>query len=201
MEGKNPTESPQKVTLVEQLKQLYNIDLVVLSYEDVPKVAMKHFERQSSRFLHPDEYHERDFTKLFQYTQGNGDVVYVAQQDKTYSANGHTERLTYFVGTRDGEKTGDLELRYALTDQQDFFKDKPFVGFTNTEDDFVRQGLAVTRLEDANAYSLAEHGYLLHSGDLVADEAKGAWAKLIAAGKAEEYEDRPGKTRFRFLPA
>ncbi len=94
--------------------------------------------------------------------------------------------------------TGRLDIRFAYNDRNIFFFGKPFVGWTETYDAFRRQGLGKRRLEEANAYSLAEYGRPLHSDTIVMEEAERTWQTLCDEGRAEQFEEK-GKVRFRFI--
>ncbi len=196
-ELKNLNEIPQQ-DMREKFRDLFGAEMVEIVYEDLPENVKNHFEGQSSKFILPEAYKVGNFSKLYKFTHQNGDETYVGQQDKTYGTNGTTERLTYFVDTRDGEMTGYLELRLGISDLSEYFKGKPFVGFTRTHSAFLNQGLGKRRLEEANAYSLSEHSLPLNSDSLVTEEAKRVWESLIKDGRAESY-DESGKERFRFI--
>ena len=182
----------------EKFNDLYGAEMVEIAYDDLPQNVKTHFETQSSKFILPETYKIGDFSKLYKFTHQNGDITYVGQQDKTYDTNGSSERLTYFIDTRDGEMTGYLELRLAISDLSGYFRGKPFVGFTRTHSAFLNQGLGKRRLEEANIYSLSEHSLPLNSDSVVTDEAKRVWEGLIKDGKAERYDEN-GKERFRFV--
>lgn len=194
---KNLNEIPQQ-DVREKFRDLFGAEMVEIAYEDLPENVKNHFEGQSSKFILPEEYKVGNFNKLFKFSHQNGDETYIGQQDKTYDTNGATERLTYFADIRNGEMTGYLELRLAVSDLSDYFKSKPFVGFTRTHPPFLHQGLGKRRLEEANAYSLSEHSLPLNSDSLVTEEAKSTWERLIAEGKAEKYVEN-GNDRFRFV--
>lgn len=185
-------------TTVEKIKDICGIELVEVQYADLPQVVRDYFESESGKFIPAEEYQRENFAKLYKFAHPNGDITYIAEQDKTYDTSKDTERLTYFADTRDGVITGYLEMRLALTNHSQYFNNKPFVGFTRTEEGYLEQGLAVRRLEVANAYALAEHDLSLNSDSLVTQEARGVWDKLISDGRAEEY-DEGGKKRYRFI--
>lgn len=195
---KSYTESPQ-LGMIEKFKSLYDVEMIEVAYDDLPQDVRTNFERQSRKFILPELYKVANFDKLYKFTHKNSDVTYVAQQDKTYDTNGATERLTYFADTRGEEMTGYLELRLAISESSEYFKGKPFVGFTRTYSDFLKQGLGKRRLEEANAYSLSEHSLPLNSDTLVEGEAKKLWNRLVVEGKAEKYDEN-GQERFRFIP-
>ncbi|MDP1689824.1 MAG: hypothetical protein Q8L52_01295 [bacterium] len=189
---------PQSVA--EKFNNLYGAELTKVTYGDLPQDVKKHFESQSRKFILPETYHVGNFNKIYKFTHPNGDVTYVGQQDKVYNTNDSTERLTFFADTRDGQMTGYLELRFALTDLNKYFKNKPFVGFSRTNATFLRQGLAKRRLEEANAYSVSEHRLPLNSDSFVTEKARGVWERLMVEGKAEKYKEGDNE-RFRFVPS
>lgn len=194
---KNSNETNQPDTR-EKFRDLYGTEMTEVTYEEIPEIVKDNFEKQSKKFILKEEYKEGNFSKLYKFIHQNGDETYIGQQDKTYETNGATERLTYFADTRNGEITGYLELRLSINDLSEYFKNKPFVGFTRTYPTFLNQGLGRRRLEEANAYSLSEHYLPLNSDSLVIDEAKSVWEKLVTDGKAERYNEN-GKERFRFI--
>lgn len=172
--------------------------LTPVDYDLIPQEVLKHFEGQSSKFILPEQYHIRNFSRLYTFTYPNGDIGYLAEQDKTYETNGDRERLTYFADIRDGVRTGYLELRCALSNGDVYFKGKPFVGFTRTLEGFQNEGLGERRLRVANAYSLDTYGVPLNSGGLIEETAKRMWRRLVENGEAEKYME--GKNEyFRFV--
>ena len=175
-----------------------NTPLVPIDYDLIPEEVLKHFEAQSSKFILPEQYRIGDFKKLYVFTYPNGDIGYVAEQDKTYDTTGDTERLTYFEDTRDGTRTGYLELRCALSNKETYFKGKPFVGFTRTLERFQNEGLGERRLRVANAYSLGNYGVPLNSDTLIEETAKRVWQRLVEKGDAEKYIEGKNE-RFRFV--
>lgn len=193
-ELKNLPES----TVAHRFEKLFDAELVEVGYKDLPPQIAEYLETQSRKLVRDETYRVGNFDTLYSFTHANEDITYVGQQDKTYDTNNRTERLTFFVDTREGEITGYLEMRLALTDLQRFFKNKPFVGFTRTHESFQKQGLALRRLEEANAYSLAEYGFPLNSDTLLTDEAKRVWERLVEAGRAEQYKENDNP-RFRFV--
>ncbi len=203
MEGFNKNQELVSNTVTEKFCELFGAELVTITYDELPEVVRDHFERQSCKFILPEEFKQKNFSVFYRFEHPHGDVTYVGQQDKTYDTKeGDTERLTYFADMRGDVITGYIEVRYALTNTSDYFKDKPFVGFNRTHDRFQGQGLAQRRLEEANAYTQAEYGYVLNSDTLLSEEAKGVWEKLVALGKAEKYIETiidKDRERFRFI--
>jgi len=186
---KKPTE--------EIMEEITGFQVELVDCADLPAIVLDHFESNSSKYIHPDNYVKGNFEKIFKITQSEDEVKYIAQQDKTYNTNGDTERIAYLVDTRGEDVTGYLEMRLGTTNLNDYFVNKPFVGFTRTNEGFLREGLAYKRLIEANDYSVAEHGHVLNSDSLMREEARKVWEKLEVEGKVERY-DEGEKVRFRF---
>lgn len=181
-----------------KFESLIGSPLTTISYDEVPEDVKKYFESQSSKFILPEEYHTQNFQKLYTFSYLNGDICYIAEQDKTYGTNGDTERHTYFMDRRGDKEIGYLELRLNISNQIIYFKGKPFVGFTRTAEDFQSEGLGERRLRVANAYSLEQYNVSLNSSAVIEEEAKRIWERLVEKGDAEKYKE--GKhERFRFV--
>ncbi len=196
MEGFKNEDFSQTFT-IEKFKKLFGADLEVIAYEELPDVVREFFESQSSKFIPESEHVVGNFSQILKFLHQNGDETYVAQQDKKL-VNNSVERCAYFADTREGVMTGYIYTRFAYADPGPFFYGKPFVGFTETYEGFKKQGLGKRRLEEANAYSLAEYGRPLYSDTIIFDEAKSVWEALCREGKAEQFIEND-KVRFRFV--
>ncbi len=155
--------------------------------KEIPAEAMEFFEKESLQLILPEEYKPRNFENFFVIKHKNGDKTYAAEQTKTYH-NGDTERLSYFLDARNSKSIGHGELRWSLSNKSGFFKDKPFVGFTETEKEYQRQGLAERRLYMLNAFSKMTYGFALYSSDVVDSRAINLWEKLVNEGKAKKFK-------------
>lgn len=93
--------------------------------------------------------------------------------------------------------------RRAIEDDE-FFRDKPFVVWTETFEGRTRRGLAVCRLMVLNSVCIELFGTVLNSGGTFQhSSARTAWERLERAGQVERYQQkRPISkelfTRFRF---
>ena len=181
-----------------KFESMVGASLTPIDYDLIPQDVIEHLEEQSIKLISPDNYKPKNFDKLYTFKYPNGDIGYIAEQDKTYGTEGDTERLTYFEDMRDGVRTGYLELRYALLNKSAYFKDKPFIGFTRTLDGFEKEGLGERRLKIANAYSLYNYGFPLNSDTVIQEAAKRVWERLVEKGEAEKYTEG-SKERFRFI--
>lgn len=155
----------------------------------VPQTAMEFFEGHSKCLILPEDYHPRNFMAYFAISHANGDIAHAAQQTKIYSgSNNETEDLTYLYETRVGNKIGHGEIRMNYKNSR-YFASKPFVGFTKTEDDFLRQGLGIRRLKVMNGLTQMLYGLPLNSDTLLTDSARQVWLKLIGYGIAKKYSE------------
>ena len=165
----------------------------------IPKVAVDFFESKSGTLINRSDYRPSNFEACFVVDHQEGGKTFLAQQTKTYSTHGATEALTYLVDIdSDGNIAGFGELRLNLSDSRNYFKDKPFVGYTQTERTFQRRGLGTRRLRLMNAISNMLYSLPLHSDTLLGQESRGVWEKLVRAGLARKYKQ--GKhDRFSFI--
>ncbi len=92
------------------------------------------------------------------------------------------------------------EISYNPFRQEDFFQDKPFVGYTETDSAHKRKGLALRRLEIMNVLAKALYGFPLHSGILGEDnDARKVWGKLVDKKRARKIEENElGRVRYVF---
>ena len=139
-----------------------------------------------------------DFDVLMSAKHTNGVTSYVAQQQKTY-ANGQTEQVFHVVDAfNDEDYIGYGEIRFAVTDISDYFKDKPFIGMIWTESEYrgQRLGNLFQRLLLMKSVTETQLGLPLYSDTLISRSALRVAHRLVRAGLAEEvYES--GLLRFR----
>lgn len=192
MEG---VEKPKD--LIEKLKE-YLPEAVIerIKLEDIPEPVLEIFERKSHSLIKDEDYKQGNFEDLFKIVYSEKEIIFAASQNKTYH-NGETEDLVYLVDTINGEMSGYSELRMALTKQTEFFKDKPFVGFTQTEEPLRGLGIGETRLRIMNSIAHAKYGHPLHSDTLLQESAKRIWERLVENGEAEKFSEGEHE-RFRF---
>ncbi len=143
-----------------------------------------------------------DFDDIRTVIHGNDDVSYLANQNKTY-INGDKEKIIHLVDTSPrGQVTGVGEVRFNPTSEKDYFKEKPFVGWTSTEVEFQHQGLGRRRLIVMKLATAAEFGLSLHSGTVFSDpNVTKIWERIVDSDEAERYDQliKEGKTlRYKF---
>jgi len=168
------------------------------TFREIPEAVRDHLERDSRKYIHPENYTPENFPKAQILNYENGDIGYLAEQDKTYDNTNETERLTFIVDTRDSVETGYIEIRFNLASKSKYFKNKPFVGVTRTYEDFENEGLGTRRLRVANAYVVAVYGLPLCSDSLMTEGARAVWDKLVASHEAEKFKEGT-HDRYRFI--
>lgn len=161
-----------------------------ITFEDIPGKVMEFFEKKSEEYINIDNYKPKNFSKYFIINYKNGDVAYVAIQEKDYGKYAGTEESTYLTDMKEDDISGYSEIRYNLSKQDnEYFKDKPFIGFTRTSPEFARLGLATRRLLTMNALSQAKYNKPIYSGTLISEQAKKLWEKLVERGEAKKFKE------------
>lgn len=190
------------------LSQYYPLKSVSdIALTDLPTDVCEKFEMLSSRFILPEYYRPGCFEKIVCVHNHDDSHSYVAFQRKQYmddqfGMSGPVEKLMLIR-----EKMGDVvcgsgEVRYNITSDRDFFVQKPFVGWTETEavhattgESLLRRGLGIRRLRLMNALTLSEYGLPLYSDKDGGGEAY-VWEKLIRIGEARSFKMPCGHTRY-----
>ena len=151
---------------------------------------MNHFEGKSHRFILPTDYLPGNFDKFFIIHHSNGERTHIAQQTKTYATNGDTENLSYLCDMdRDNIIVGHGEIRFNISNTSNYFKDKPFVGYTQTLEGNEKKGLGTRRLYIMNALSQAVYQLPLNSDTLIGEDAEKLWKSLVNLGVAKSYKE------------
>ena len=174
------------------------------SLENIPPQAVAALEEQSQYLVRFDNYRPGNFEKLFVISHADASKTYVGVQTKTYGDDGDTERLMHLIDVGvDDQEIGHGEVRLHIDGpkkESAYFKDKPFVGGTNTEDGSRGKGLGMRRLRMMNALTHMQYNLPLHSDTLQSPEAKRLWEKLVAEGAAKKYREEVGKNeRYMFI--
>ena len=173
--------------------------------DDVPAEAARHFWFRSDAYTDEKRLILPQFEHFYRVEDSSGVVSFCTEHAKTYATNKDTESNAYVIDLGDDEEVlGVGEIRYGLTNPAEYFKNKPFVGFTRTEQKYQRIGLGFRRLMVMNALAEILYRRPLNSDSLISNEAAGVWRKLVRAGLAESYIELDtlqigGSERFRFL--
>jgi hypothetical protein len=170
-----------------------------VTIESIPKEVLVFFEQRSALYVNIDVYKEKNFENFYEIIHNNADRSYVAVQTKEYP-DGTVEKDTYFFDTRNNEELGYGEVRFNQRSENDYFKNKPFVGITRTLEKFQRQGLGKRRVLEMGAYTEMQYQLPLNSDSLLSAESKEVWENLINEDMAEKYiEAQGGSERYRLL--
>jgi len=181
------TEIPQDQSRFNEY--LVNCKIETIALDQIPKDAMDYFETRSKRFMDMKDYEPCNFDKSFVIIHDDGSKTYVVQQTKTYSSNNDTEELTYIAHINDRKEfTGYGEMRKNLNNPDDYFKDKPFVGYTRTTDKHLKQGLGMQRLYIMNALTQMLYDLPLNSDTTLVTSAKRLWERLVQRSHAKKYK-------------
>lgn len=164
--------------------------------ENIPENALKHFEGKSARFILSEKYIAGNFEEFYILHHTNEDLTYIGEQLKIYDEN-TKEKNIYFYETRNGEKIGHGEMRIG-TSEDSKVGTIPFVGYTKTEEEYLREGLGERRLREMSAYAKMKYNQSIYSDSLISAESENLWKKLVTEGKAGAQEIR-GKVRYTLL--
>ena len=93
----------------------------------------------------------------------------------------------YFFETRSDEQTGYSEMRLNTSNETEYFKNKPFIGITNTISKFRKTGLGERRIKLMTAMSQTLYNEPLCSDTNISPSAKRLWEKLEERGEAEKF--------------
>lgn len=182
-------------------------DIKSVGRRDLGDQVLNIFEHYSDRFVDPQVYVPLDFHAVFQIDHSPVDRTYAAWQTKGIPGKGAESNLylmdTLLTDNGQPLEVGHGELRYDFSNQDAFFKLKPFVGYTQTENEFKRKGYGLRRLVIMNALSQTLFGLPLHSDHfhkiLEAKEAEEVWNKLVSLNLAEVVEDNQEVRRYAFV--
>lgn len=109
-----------------------------ISLDDIPDSPMEVFEASSKRFSEPGRYCERYFKQAFVIMHDTGDKTYAVRQTKIYDPRYGSGKEKYFYladVNALGKAMTRAELRFFLTSENAYFKNKPFVEYLNYEQD------------------------------------------------------------------
>lgn len=177
--------------------------IAAVTSSDIPASVEDNFCENSGIHTMDGEISLDQFDHLLRI-DGLGATTYLGEHEKLL-AIGDTERTTYLVDlTNDERQTiGHGEMRFNTSSNTDYFKDKPFVGYTRTYDkrpdrDFSHRGYGRRRLHALNLAAQTLYNLPLHSDTLRSPAATRLWEKLVADGLAEMYM-QDWHARYKFV--
>jgi hypothetical protein len=162
--------------------------IISITKDLVPFKIMEHFESHSK--LSNEEYYRLgNFSEFYLVMHSDDSKTFLARQTKTYDTNRDTEEVTYLVDIdKQNVHVGHGEIRWNISNKSDFFKNRPLVGYTETYQDYRKQGLGLRRLLVMNAVSEMLYGLPLNSDILSHDNQERRWKRLVEQGKAIVYK-------------
>jgi len=193
----NPFNKNTQTNIISKFNNYYTEGLMeTINLRDIPKNAMKIFEGYSARFISEKIYHLKNFNISAIIHHDLGYDSYLVSQLKEYF-NKNIESEIYIVETnRNKEIIGKIELRYNINNNKEYWKNKPFVGFTETFNNF-REGFGIRRLYYSNAITHAAYNLPLHSDTILDEKVIFMWEKLVNNNEAIKYKE--GKhDRYKF---
>lgn len=206
MTQENSPEQEEESTEEKFASAYEGASITSISYDELPEEAAKEFEARSRSFILDEEYVSRNFSRLYLLTHPSGSETYIAEQTKTIgdADNNHTEELVYLLDFVDGKPAGFGELRHNISNPSEYYKGKPYVGYTQTysqddkgvDQDYRKKGFGFRRLAEMDAYARARFSAPLHSSSSRSPEAERVWERLVEEGRAEAYlESKTNKNK------
>lgn len=172
-----------------------------ISAEQVPDVVTRTFEEST----HPNPKERlglQAFKNLWIFDDDRAITTYVGMYDRTLDEDGlgpFEDTLTHVVDTDQDVVAGETIATYRHTEGDTFYSGTPTVDWTETNDQYLRQGLGIRRVQILDQVTQSVHDAPLHSAPSwnQEDAAEALWRRLVEAGKAEQYVDSSGDDRFR----
>lgn len=188
----------QKDTLFDIL-QTQESKLIEIQRKDIPQDAIKCFEGYSRRFILPDEYKEGNFEN-YRYIQHDEYKTYIAMQEKGEGKGKEKDIYLYEINKK-WENIGHGEIRLWITEDP-YFKDKPFVWFTETEHKFIHKWYGKKRMITMNSICKEIRWLALDSWTLFSHkDAKKIRETLKSQWVVKKYQEtnENNADRFHFL--
>lgn len=173
-----------------------------ISRSNLPTEILKHFEKNSEKFISPEDYKPGNFQTLFTLTRSPDTKTYGAIQLKNFDTDQgeDVDESVYLMDTERGEVTGYSHIRCNLVAGAKPVSTKiPFVDFTRTYENFSGRNLGTSRLYTMNNISMALYKTPLTSGAIRVEGIPDIiWGRLVEKGEVEKFKE--GKVdRYRFL--
>jgi hypothetical protein len=162
------------------------LQITAVTPSSIPEGVGEYFRASSAVLTLDGEIPLQQFDHLLRI-DGMGATTYLGEHEKLLAV-GDTERTTYLVD---------------LTSDTDYFKDKPFVGYTRTYSDqlagdFSHRGYGRRRLHALNLAAQTLYNLPLHSDTVRSAPATRLWENLVADSLAEMYMQGQ-HTRYKFI--
>lgn len=169
-----------------------------ISLADMSAAAKEFLVSYRSTFLAPRNEVANPLGRVFRVAHNGGDVTYAATHEKNFNNPEHSVSFIYTYDERGDEMTGFAEAALDHANS-DYFIDKPYIFYIETEEGFKQQGLGERKMSVLNACSRAMFGLPLYSGGPNSFGMLRRWSRLIQNGQAERVFTQGKPDRFRFL--
>lgn len=162
-----------------------------VDFGELPKEVAERMHGMAKLYLLPEKFDPDEFGPAMMVSHADGGKTYFASYEKDYrEAGGGVEESTYLFDVDEGDEyAGFGEIRYSLSSDSGYFKEKPFVGYTVTEEEKSQKGLGLRRMAMMNAISRMAYGQPLYSDTVQSDQAKRLWEALVKQGDAVKFKE------------
>jgi hypothetical protein len=185
------------------MNKLDMLTITKMSKSDVPPEAQVVFDTYGSMDTMDASVSLDEFESLLRI-EGLGVTSYLAEHEKLL-AIGQVERTAYMLDIDDslGVPVGMGQMRLNVSNESDYFRDKPFVGYTQTYENsrngnFLRKGYGTRRLHALNLAAKTLYELPLHSDTIRTPQASRLWQRLVSEDIAESYMQDNSLTRYKF---
>jgi hypothetical protein len=157
---------------------------------ELPEAA-RVLHKLAMMYLSPEKFDPDGFGPAKAIKHADGGQTYLASYEKDYGgASGGVEESTYLIDVDEaGDYCGYGEIRHSVSSDSEYFKDKPFVGYTRTEKGKGKKGLGLRRMAMMNAVSHMMYGQPLYSDTIQSEQAQRLWEALVKQGDAVKFKE------------
>ena len=190
----NSSERQHPLPKVEVIK---NVSIVEVAYSSIPQPSLYQLHDRLEWNRTRNSSPKKNFESTYRVDAGDGITDYAGvfsfSRTKDHPASKRIDLVDSFGNEVVGRGTA------WLIDGVANFENMPFVAYTTTSLEHLRQGLGMRRLQLLNALCLDLWSQVLRSSDSIRPEARGVWEKLCQMGLAEVWrDDANGKSVYRF---
>jgi GNAT superfamily N-acetyltransferase len=170
---------------------------------EVPAPVAELFTRESNPYEHR-RLVIHAFRKLLRFNNNDGLITYVAEHPAVIDEDGMevvNQSHMYFADVdQEGAIVGRGTAFHRYDGTDPYYRQKPILTYTETMPERQGQGIGQRRLEVMDTVVQTLHGEPLHSDwELdMEDEVTDQFKKAVREGRAEEYTEENGETRYRF---
>jgi len=194
---KRPGKKPERLYNYPERGEEETWDFERIDISQMPPDIQKEFEKanKTTRLLNWDSPIPPWEEEKLEVRSGQI-ISYITATTLSDTINRRNGRLIYMLDTVGNKLAGGC---YMLREAGD--ESPPYLGWTQTFDEYQHQGLGERRLALMNAYCKKVYDAHLHSSPNAYDNSKSLWDKLRRSRRAERTRllDKDGGQRFRFI--